>query len=122
MHPHNRWQQGWQEHLANVQTEAELGAVLGQAARQLGFESYAIGMRLPLPLSNPKIITLNDYAPAWRERYAAALYLGVDPTVAHALVSTRPVLWSDQVFARAQDFWDDAHGHGLRIGWAQPAC
>jgi LuxR family transcriptional regulator len=120
MHPHYRWQQTWQEHLANVRTEADLVSVLVQAANQLGFEYCAIGMRLPLPLSNPKIVMLNNYTRAWRERYETARYLSVDPTVAHAMVSTRPVLWSDEVFANAANLWEDARGHGLQIGWAQP--
>jgi len=89
-------------------------------ATQLGFEYCAIGMRLPLPLSNPKIVMLNNYTPAWRERYEAARYLSVDPTIAHALLSTQPVLWSDQVFASAANLWEDARAHGLQIGWAQP--
>ena len=103
-----------------MQTEADLVPVLEQAARQLGFEYCAIGMRLPLPLSNPKIVMLNNYTPAWRERYEKARYLTVDPTVAHAVESTRPVSWSDEVFANAANLWEDAHGHGLRVGWAQP--
>ena len=103
-----------------MQTEADLLSVLAQAAKQLGFEYCAIGMRLPLPLSNPKIVMLNNYMPAWRERYEAARYLSVDPTVAHAVVSTKPVLWSDEVFANAANLWEDARGHGLQIGWAQP--
>lgn len=120
MHPHYRWQQTWQERLENVGTETELASVMAQAAHQLGFEYAAIGMRLPLPLSDPKTVMLNNYAPAWREHYQAARYLGVDPTVAHAFVSTRPLLWSDQVFAKAASLWDDARAHGLCIGWAQP--
>lgn len=120
MHPHHRWQQMWQEQLATVRTEAGLLAVLARAASELGFEYCALGMRLPLPLSNPKIVMLGNYSAAWRERYASAQYLYTDPTVAHALVSTRPVLWSDQVFAKAAALWEDARSHDLRIGWAQP--
>lgn len=120
MHPQYSRQQTWQEHFASVQTEADLLSVLAQAAKQLGFEYCAIGMRQPLPLSNPKIVMLNNYTPAWRERYETARYLSVDPTIAHALVSTKPVLWSDEVFANAANLWEDARGHGLQIGWAQP--
>lgn len=120
MHPHYLWQQTWQERLVQVCTEAELMSVMAQAANQLGFEFGAIGMRLPLPLSNPKTVMLSNYTQAWRERYETARYLSVDPTVAHAVLSTRPVLWSDQVFAQAGQLWEDAHAHGLRVGWAQP--
>nr|WP_314543413.1 LuxR family transcriptional regulator [uncultured Massilia sp.] len=120
MDPDRQWRQTWQERLAGVHSEAELLAVLAQAAQELGFDYCALGMRLPLPLSNPKIIMLNNYAQGWRERYAAAHYVNVDPTVAHALVSTRPLLWSDDVFAGTPELWEDARGHGLHTGWAQP--
>jgi len=120
MHPHYQWQQTWQEHLAAVRSEAELLAVLARATSALGFDYCALGMRLPLPLSNPQTIMLGNYAPAWRERYASAQYLAVDPTVAHALVSTRPVVWSDEVFMKAPALWDDVRSHGLHVGWAQP--
>lgn len=120
MHPHHRWQQTWQEQLAAVRAEADLLAVLAGATSELGFEYCALGMRLPLPLSNPQTVMLGNYSLVWRERYASAHYLDIDPTVAHALVSTRPVLWSDEVFANAVELWEDARGHGLHIGWAQP--
>lgn len=103
-----------------MRTEANLLDVLAMATSELGFEYCAVGMRLPLPLSNPRTIMLGNYALAWRERYASAQYLNADPTVAHALVSTRPVLWSDEVFVNATDLWEDVRGHGLPIGWAQP--
>jgi LuxR family quorum-sensing system transcriptional regulator SolR len=120
MHPQYLWQKTWLEHFATVHTEADLLSVLAQVARQLGFEYCAIGMRLPLPLSNPKIVMMNNYTPAWRARYETARYLSVDPTIAHALVSIKPVLWSDEVFANAASLWEDARSHGLQIGWAQP--
>jgi LuxR family transcriptional regulator len=114
------WQGAWQQQLAGAKTEAEVLDVLAQAARELGFEYSACGMRLPLPLSNPKIIMLNNYSPAWQERYAAAQYVKIDPTVAHGLASTRPLLWTSDVFASAGDLWEDARAHGLQVGWAQP--
>ena len=120
MHPDQQWRQTWQERLQGVHSEAELLDVLARAADELGFEYCALGMRLPLPLSNPKIVMLNNYALSWRERYAAAQYVSVDPTVAHALASTRPLLWSDEVFAATPALWEDARSHGLHTGWAQP--
>jgi LuxR family transcriptional regulator len=114
------WQGAWRERLSAAKTEAELLALLAQAAGELGFDYCALGMRLPLPLSNPKIIMLNNYAPAWQERYAAAQYVRIDPTVAHALTSTQPLLWTSDVFAAAGDLWEDARAHGLQVGWAQP--
>jgi LuxR family quorum-sensing system transcriptional regulator SolR len=114
------WQAGWLEQLAGAATEADLLALLERAAHELGFDYCALGMRLPLPLSNPKIVLLNNYTPAWQTRYAAAQYLSVDPTVSRAMASTQPLLWTREMFASAGDLWEDARAHGLQVGWAQP--
>lgn len=113
------WQEEQTETLLGAASEGEFFALLTTAAAQLGFDYCAYGLRMPLPLSNPKVFMYNNYPDSWRERYASAHYLSVDPTVAHGLRSVRPVLWTDALFAAAPDLWDDARDHGLRVGWAQ---
>jgi LuxR family transcriptional regulator len=114
---------GWRgrhlERMAQAGDAGELLAVLAAAARELGFEHCAYGMRMPLPLSNPATFIASTYPQAWQDRYAAAGYMAVDPTVAHALASLNPLLWSDPLFAAAPALWEEARGHQLRIGWAQ---
>lgn len=102
-----------------AKSEAELLAALSAAAYGLGFDYCAYGMRLPLPLSNPKMVMLNNYPVAWQERYAKQNYLAEDPTVVHGMHSVAPVVWSDQVFASCRRIWDEAREHGLAVGWAQ---
>jgi DNA-binding CsgD family transcriptional regulator len=89
------------------------------AARELGFEHVAYGLRLAVPVSNPKVITLNNYPTAWQERYHAAGYLAVDPSVRHGSLSQEPLLWTDEVFASSRQLWAEAKDQGLRHGWAQ---
>lgn len=96
-------------------------AALDKAARALGFDYCAYGMRTPLPLSNPRIIMGSTYPSAWQQRYAEQHYMAVDPTVAHALRSTTPVIWSDTMFEHVRPFWEEARSHGLQVGWAQSA-
>ena len=88
-------------------------------ARRLGFEHCAYGLRLAVPVSNPKVITLNNYPVEWQARYVEASYLQVDPSVRHGQLSQQPLVWTDEVFASAPDLWDEARHHGLRVGWAQ---
>ena len=88
-------------------------------ARRLGFEHCAYGLRLAVPVSNPKVITLNNYPAAWQARYLEAGYLQVDPSVRHGQLSQQPLVWTDEVFAGAPDLWEEAREHGLRVGWAQ---
>lgn len=89
------------------------------AARALGFDYCAYGLRVPLSLSNPKIVILNNYCTAWQERYASQNYLQIDPTVLHCLHSQIPLVWSDEVFALTPTLWVEAQSFGLRVGWSQ---
>ncbi|KQW94064.1 LuxR family transcriptional regulator [Massilia sp. Root418] len=101
--------------------EALLSAVSG-AAQSLGFDYCAFGMRLPLPLSNPRVVMHSSYPSAWQQRYAEQNYLASDPTVTHALRSVPPAVWSEELFSPNLPLWEDARGHGLRVGWAQSSC
>ncbi|AXW64016.1 LuxR family transcriptional regulator (plasmid) [Ralstonia solanacearum] len=114
----------WQEDLIDIFSEAatstsDVFAHIEAAALALGFEHVAYGFRAPLPLSEPKIILLNNYPQAWRERYLEAGYLHVDPSVAHACRSQAPVIWSDRLFQHTPALWDEGQAQGLRVGWAQ---
>lgn len=114
----------WQdEQLQILLTEKDEHCVfvkLLDLARRLGFDHCAYGMRSPLPLSRQRIVMINNYPARWQSQYAQRNYLAVDPTVQHALKSPLPILWSEEFFAGARDFWEEARGHGLRYGWAQP--
>ena len=88
-------------------------------ARQLGFENCAYGLRKPLPFTNPRVSMLNTYDPRWQARYDDAGYLQVDPSVLQGCRSHAPMVWSDALFSKAPEFWDEARSFGLRVGWAQ---
>jgi LuxR family quorum-sensing system transcriptional regulator SolR len=105
--------------LLKATSEDEFLAALSSAARDLGFEFCAYGMRMPLPLSNPKLVLLNNYSDEWKQRYAQENYLMVDPTVAHGMKSVLPLIWVEPVFAHSGAMWEDARAHGLNVGWAQ---
>jgi DNA-binding CsgD family transcriptional regulator len=98
--------------------KAVFDALLAEG-RRLGFEHCAYGLRLAVPVSNPKVITLNNYPAAWQARYMQAGYLGIDPSVRHGRLSQQPLVWTDKVFAATPALWDEARDHGLRVGWAQ---
>jgi LuxR family transcriptional regulator len=89
------------------------------AAEAIGFEYCAYGLRVPIPVTKPQIVMLNNYPDAWRRRYHEAGYVLRDPTVLHGRRSQTPVVWSDALFAGTPDLWSEARSHGLRVGWAQ---
>ncbi|MCY7314873.1 MAG: autoinducer binding domain-containing protein [Rubrivivax sp.] len=115
--------QGWQEELLwsmdGLHTQQELFAKVQAAARAMGFEYCAYGVRVPVPLTQPRFGVLSAYPEPWQRRYSEARYLAQDPTVLHGLASGSPVLWTDQVFSRALDLWREAQSFGVRHGWAQ---
>jgi Autoinducer binding domain len=117
--------ENWQEDMLNMMVsmdgldELEVFQRVKKAAQALGFEHVAYGMRLPLPITNPKIITLNSYSSSWQKRYEEENYLSVDPAVHHGLRSCEPLVWSQETFRLAPQLWDDAQGEGLNFGWSQ---
>ncbi|HEX9171145.1 MAG TPA: autoinducer binding domain-containing protein [Telluria sp.] len=114
------WQESKSASFAAATTQGEFFEVLKTAAVEVGFEYCALGLLFPLPFSRPQVFMVNNYSAAWQQRYVDGDYLRSDPTVAHAKTSSKPVIWSDAVFADAPALWDDARDHRLHVGWAQP--
>lgn len=110
------------ELLREIETVNDEHALFGTvqcAAEKLGFDHCAYGMRVPVPVTNPRTIMLNSYPKAWQDRYAEKRYLEVDPTVLAGRFSQQPIIWGDDVFAKTPEFWNDARDAGLRVGWAK---
>lgn len=107
--------------LAGCQSEEHVLDLLAGAARELGFDYFAYGLRTPVPVSNPRTLILSNYPAAWQERYAQQNYVAADPTVAHGMRSVMPVVWSGQLLAQNGQFWEEARSQGLNVGWAQSA-
>jgi len=113
------WQEEQLQALLAIQCEHELFEALATVAHDLGFEYCAYGLRMPLPVSRPKVVMFNNYPTPWQARYREQNYLAVDPTVCHGMRSLIPIIWSDEVFAAAHALWEEARSFGLQVGWAQ---
>lgn len=113
------WRGRHLEAMEQATDAAGLFGVLSRAARELGFDYCAYGMRMPLPLSNPSTFMLNNYPAAWQARYAQQGYLANDPTVKHGMTSLLPLAWSESLFSGARPLWEDARAAGLQVGWVQ---
>jgi LuxR family transcriptional regulator, quorum-sensing system regulator SolR len=88
-------------------------------ARELGFEFCAYGLRMSVPITRPRTTYFTNYDPEWQRRYADQNYLEIDPTIAHGMRSSEPVVWSDEFFSATPQLWEEAQKHGLRHGVAQ---
>jgi DNA-binding CsgD family transcriptional regulator len=102
-----------------ARSERETYGLIETAARSLGFEFCEYGLRMPWPVSRPKIYMLNNHPEAWQKRYQEARYLDIDPTMKYVRRSQTPVVWSDAFFAETPELWREAQAHGLRHGWSQ---
>ncbi len=113
------WTDEFLREIESVDNEHALFASVRRAAEALGFDYCAYGMRIPVPVTRPKTFMLNSYPDAWQRRYAENKYLDVDPTILLGRFSQQPIIWSDEVFAKTPELWNDARDAGLRIGWAK---
>lgn len=114
------WQDEQLSALLKARNEQQLFDELVKVVRKLGFDRCSYGVRPPMPLTQPRIMLFDNYPAAWHDRYVAQNYMAIDPTVQHGLRSLLPLIWSDEVFTEARNFWEDARSQGLRYGWAQP--
>ena len=116
----NSWPTDELHALVNSDSVAAVFTTVAKAARGLGFEYCAFGLRLPLPVSGPRLMAISNYPEAWQRRYRDQAYLAVDPTVRHGINRVTPLIWSQQVFSGAQELWEDARSYGLAHGWMAP--
>lgn len=89
--------------------------------KTLGFDYCAYGIRNQFPLTNQRLVVLNNYPVKWQQNYGESHYLDIDPTVKHCHRSLLPLIWSDAVFSETPELWEEARSHGLVHGWAQSA-
>lgn len=114
----------WAQNVLHIstQTSEDVQGLFGhvqQAAKDLGFEYCAYGLQMPLPLTRPKTILLNNYPVVWQKRYREAGFLAIDPTVAQGRRSRAPIIWNEHLFAHTPELLEEARGFGLKVGWAQ---
>lgn len=99
----------------------ELSSGLLLAARSLGFDYFAYGLQVAVPISAPKVELINNYPELWQQRYIGNNYVSCDPTVSTGYRTTAPFIWSEELFADARPLWEDARAFGLEHGWVQSA-
>lgn len=64
------WQEIQLQALQTSDSEHRLFQTIFSLAAELGFDYCAYGLRLALPLSNPKIVKKSNYPTAWQQYYA----------------------------------------------------
>ena len=113
------WQWNLLEGISGPPTPQACFENIARHAQEIGFEFATHGMRLPVPITRPRTTMHSNYPEEWLRRYHEQSYMEIDPTVAHGMRNSAPVVWSDAFFANARQMWEEAQSHGLRHGWAQ---
>ncbi|CAM3472757.1 HTH luxR-type domain-containing protein [Bordetella sputigena] len=116
------WEKERIELLLVVGNEKQFFGLLHEIVQRLGFEYYAFAMRLPLPLTNPRLIVHDNCPDNWRWPATYATY-ATSPYEKVATGGTNgasdALVWSIDLPVECPPFWRDARAHGLKAGWSQ---
>jgi len=108
--------------LLESRTAGELSQRATHLTQELGFPYFIYGARIVDHQGRTIDTVLNGYPVNWRREYEAQHYVQRDPTVAHALHSHLPLLWSANYFKDqgAADLHENAWSFGVRGGVTIP--
>jgi DNA-binding CsgD family transcriptional regulator len=108
--------------LLEANTVADLYAGAKAASGSLEVDHFIYGIRLNPGSGEGREFVLSGYPNSWRQLYEREHYVAIDPTVAHAVSSTLPLVWSELLFVEsgASALMEDARQFGLRSGMTIP--
>ncbi|MFK4448672.1 DNA-binding CsgD family transcriptional regulator [Caballeronia udeis] len=111
----------WQIELLDVLMGSTDSSVIFDAVasvgRKIDFDYLSYMLVLPVPLTRPKILSVNNYPYGWQEQYRKMNYAAIDPTIHRSPMSDQSLIWSDAVFARTPTIRNEAEDAGIRHGW-----
>lgn len=99
-------------------SSAALLKELGAITSELGFEYCSYVLRMPVPVTRPRVVWWSNYPDKWLNRYFSNNYLEIDPLIQIATRSMRSLAWASDSFETQPQFWEEANAHGVRYGWA----
>ncbi len=92
--------------------------------RVLGYDHAMLAI-LPnrnTPVESEFAFQLSNYSPAWLKKYDSEKMGYVDPTVAHVMTKSTPLIWSPQVFSqrKQREMYEEASSYDLCAGVSLP--
>ena len=113
------WREECLQHLTqSSQSRTQIVNELASIVRGLGFDYCSYVMHIPFPLAKPAVVWSSTYTAPWLKHYFAHGYLTIDPLLQQLSRNPTPVVWSTTAFTQEPAFWEEAHAHGVRHGWA----
>jgi len=109
--------------LMQAKDATQWSASLFNLARALGFDQVLFGLVGSRHARFESAFLRSNYSDEWRERYDRNGFAYIDPTVAHCLTSTLPMVWEPGAFAAGSQqasLYEEASAHGIRSGVTLP--
>jgi LuxR family quorum-sensing transcriptional regulator LasR len=108
--------------LLNSKDAASWSRALIALGEHLGFDQVLFGVVSSRHAQFERAFLQSNYSEEWRQRYDAEHFAYVDPTVAHCLASTLPVVWGPDLFGGGAEgaLYEEARGHGIVTGVTLP--
>ncbi|MEX3773961.1 autoinducer binding domain-containing protein [Pseudomonas sp. MYb118] len=88
-------------------------------AKNIGFKFFAFSTTYKTKNNQSNTIGRNNFPAGWNTEHAHRNLSSIDPVMAHCNHSALPVLWSEQVFAKAPALWEALQAQGIQHGWSQ---
>jgi LuxR family quorum-sensing system transcriptional regulator CciR len=111
------------EHISVAKDLNELGHIIDDMAKKLGFEYFALGHHMRPPSGS--LLHISNYPRAWEERFITRAHLSDDPAVVACQNAIAGFLWSDipriiTLSDRQRLFVSEAKLAGLGEGFTVP--
>jgi len=108
--------------LLKSDSESSWRTALFLLAREQGFDQVLYGAVGSRNAKLESAFLQSNYSSAWRDRYDADKLHYVDPTVAHCLASSLPIVWEPDTFNAPDQraLYEEACGYGIRSGITFP--
>lgn len=108
--------------LAEIDTEDLWRQEFHRISKTMGFD-YSLLAMIPTPgMKYEEAFICSDYPADWIRTYIENNLAHVDPTVAHCIHRTGPLIWSPDTFAspKQKEMYEEACGYGIRSGLSLP--
>jgi LuxR family quorum-sensing transcriptional regulator LasR len=108
--------------LLECPTEQAWQRAIFQLGHAYGFEQTLIAVVPVATASLSDAFLRSNYAEQWRNIYDTQKFANIDPTVAHCIARSTPLIWNPAVFANPQqkEMYEEATSFGLRSGLTLP--
>ena len=108
--------------LLECQSANEWQKSIFKLGNDYGFDQTLIAVSPARLTSLEHAFLCSNYHAKWLEIYAQKQMIKIDPTVAHCIAKSTPLIWDAGVFSskEQQEMYQEASGYGLRSGISLP--